>query len=219
LTVTLYCDSELDGPAKEIIAGKVVIYPTDTVYGLGTNPRSAEGVRNCFSIKRRAKEKRLPVLLSDLQTAHLFGKFDMKSRSLAEAFWPGKLTIVLPLADRTLPAELVGTEGTIALRVPNHICCQRLISACGGSLIGTSANISGEEALTDPYDARLANLSTLADFFVFGVCGEAKGPPSTVIDATDENSIKVLREGAISKDRIFAHLENISKTEPSQSAV
>ncbi len=196
----------------------MVIFPTDTVYGLGTNPRSVEGIKKCYALKKRDTGKKMPVLFSDLQTAMLFAKFGEKSKSLGSAFWPGKLTIILPSADSTLPQELVGPDKTVAARVPNHACCLRLIAACGGSLIGTSANISGEESFTDPYDPKLAQLSTSADYFVSGVCGQPAGLSSTIVDATNENAIRIIREGAIPAKTILSHLENISKTDLSSSA-
>jgi L-threonylcarbamoyladenylate synthase len=215
LTVTLYCDSDLEGPSKEIIAGKVVIYPTDTVYGLGTNPWSAEGVRACYALKKREGTKKMPVLVSDLLTAKLFVKFGKKSEALATKFWPGKLSIILPVVDDKLPQELVGSDRNLAVRMPNHECGLRLIAACGGSLIGTSANISGEPPFTDPFDPRLAELSKTAEFFLSGACGDPSGTSSTIIDATDESKIRVVREGALAGAEVLSYLEKISKTESS----
>jgi len=121
--------------------------------------------------------------------------------------------MILPVIDAAIPLELAGFERTLAVRQPSHDCCLRLISACGGSLIGTSANISGEAPLTDPLDRRLADLATQADFFVIGSCGKEAGLPSTVIDATKEEKVTVVREGAISGERIFSYLEKTSKTD------
>lgn len=157
----------------------------------------------------------MPVLVSDIEAAKRIVSFGSKSSSLADKFWPGKLTIILPVIDANLPAELTGPEKTIAVRVPNHACCRRLVSACGGSLIGTSANISGEAPLTDPLDRRLGELASLADYFVIGTCGKEAGIPSTVIDAAEEENIKVVREGALRIDEIFAHLEKTSNTDRS----
>jgi L-threonylcarbamoyladenylate synthase len=197
MTVNLFCDSDFELSSREIIEGKIVIYPTDTVYGLGTNPWSAKGVAACYKIKERDRGKKMPVLVNSLQTAKLFAKFGKRSEALAAAYWPGKLTIILPVVDQTLPQELIGRESTVAVRMPKHECCLRLVSACGGSLIGTSANISGQEALVDPFDPKLAELSKRADYFVSGACGEGSGLSSTIVDAVDDNSIKVTREGAI----------------------
>jgi L-threonylcarbamoyladenylate synthase len=190
-----------------------VIFPTDTVYGLGTNPWSVDGVRRCYEIKKRDKGKKMPVLVSDFRAASQLVKFGVKSKSLAAAFWPGKLTIILRAENSTLPQELVGPERTLAVRIPNHECCLKLISACGGGLIGTSANVSGEEPFTNPFDPKLTELSSSADYFVAGSCGASSGLSSTIVDATDENSLKIIREGAISASTVLAHLENMSNTD------
>ncbi len=215
LTLTLYCDSDLEAPSKDIVAGKVVIFPTDTVYGLGTNPWSAEGVRACYSLKKREGTKKIPVLVSNLLAAKLFVKFGKKSEALASKFWPGKLSIILPVVDPTLPIELVGNDRTLAVRMPLHECSLQLISACGGSLIGTSANISGEPPFTDPFDPRLVDLAQSADFFLSGSCGNLAGVSSTIIDATDENKIRVAREGAVPGAEVLGYLEKMSRTDNS----
>ncbi|HYB03689.1 MAG TPA: L-threonylcarbamoyladenylate synthase [Nitrososphaerales archaeon] len=215
MTLTLYCDSDLEAPSKEIIAGKVIIFPTDTVYGLGTNPWSAEGVRACYSLKKREGTKKMPVLVNSLLTAKLFTKFGKISEALASKFWPGKLSIILPVVDPKLPTELVGNDRTLAVRMPQHECSLRLISACGGSLIGTSANISGEPPFTDPFDPRLAEFSKSAEFFLSGSCGDPSGVSSTIIDATDEKKIRIVREGALSSLEVLDYLEKMSKTDNS----
>lgn len=207
------CDSDFSGPSKEIRAGKVVVFPTDTVYGLGTNPASVVGIRNCFEIKKRDVTKKMPVLFNDFNTAASFAIFGKNAEHLAEIFWPGKLTIVLSVRDSRLPQELIGDDKTVAIRVPDHECCLRLISACGGSLIGTSANISGEQPMIDPSDPRLLAIADSVDFFVAGACGENSGVSSTVIDATNDKSIKIIRVGAISSEVIFSYLEKFSSTD------
>ena len=219
LTILLTCNSDFENLGGEIRNGKIVIFPTDTVYGLGTDPRSTLGVERCYKIKIRDRAKKMPVLVSSLEVAKRLVKFGATSMALASAFWPGKLSLILPVKDAGLPAELVGSDRSLAVRVPNHKCCQSLISACGGCLIGTSANISGEEPLTNPEDSRLIELSMQVDYFVRGSCGEGAGLSSTVVDATSENSIKVVREGALSKDVVLGYLEKISRTDFSPSAI
>ena len=213
MAAKLTCDSDFTAIGREIASGEIVIFPTDTVYGLGTNPRSAEGVKNCYEIKKRDKGKKMPVLVSGIEAAMKLATLGSNSALLASAFWPGKLSIILPLKDRSLPRELVGDDGTIALRVPNHECCLKLIAVSGGSLIGTSANISGEDPLTDPNDGRLLELSKSADYFISGSCGAGSGTSSTIIDATQDDNIRIVREGAISGQEILAYLENTSRTD------
>lgn len=218
MAISLSCDSDFEKIGLEIYRGKVAVFPTDTVYGLGTNPRSPAGVKRCYEIKVRDSAKKMPVLLSDFNSARTMVRFGKRSNALASRFWPGRLSIILPVVDPTLPGELVGSDRALAVRIPNHQCCLRLISACGGSLIGTSANISGEKPLVDPEDSRLIVLSTKADFFVRGSCGKYSGLSSTVVDATDDYSIKIVREGAIPRETILDYLENIRKTDFSSNA-
>jgi len=214
LTVTLYCDSDFAAISKEIVEGKVIVFPTDTVYGLGSHPWSIAGIRNCYSLKKRDTGKKMPVLVDGIPAAKHLVRFGKTSEFLASKLWPGKLSIILPVIDSTLSTELVGRDRTLAVRMPNHQCCLRLISACGGSLIGTSANISGEEPFVDPFDPRLTELSRAPDFFLSGSCGSGSGVSSTVIDATQENAIRIVREGAIPAGKVMDYLK-INSTDSS----
>ncbi|HXQ92849.1 MAG TPA: L-threonylcarbamoyladenylate synthase [Nitrososphaerales archaeon] len=214
MVVSLSCDSDFSRIRNPILEGAVVIFPTDTVYGLGSNPYSLKGIRNCFEIKKRDSSKRMPVLISNIEMGSHLVQFGEKSRLLAKHFWPGKLTLILRVKESNLPQELIGNEGTLAIRVPNHECCLRLISICGGALIGTSANISGESPFTDSRDSSLLDLAKKADFFISGKCGE-DGLSSTIVDASRDDSIRITREGAIPGDRVLTYLENISKIDRS----
>lgn len=213
LVVTLDCDSDFSIVGKEIESGKVVVFPTDTVYGLGTNPRSSSGIKRCYEIKSRDRGKKMPVLVANLASADELVVLGDLSSFLASKFWPGKLSIILPAKAPDLPEELVGHDRTLAVRVPNHPCALRLISACGGSLVGTSANLSGDDPLTEKDDPRLLAFSTRSDFFVSGVCGKDSGKSSTVIDCTSEEKIRIVREGAIPAKTIFAQVEKMSSTD------
>jgi L-threonylcarbamoyladenylate synthase len=219
MTLGLTCDSDFSDPGSKISQGEIVIYPTDTVYGLGTNPRIARAVRRCYEIKKRDAGKKMPVLVHDLEKAMQLAEFSEKSRLLANKFWPGKLSIVLRASEMKLPEELIGADRTIALRVPKSECALRLISASGGALVGTSANISGEDPITNSEDPRLAELTRDVDYFVTGSSGDGSGLSSTVIDATNEERIRILREGAIPSEEIFDYLEKISRTDLSRSAI
>jgi L-threonylcarbamoyladenylate synthase len=218
MTINLNCDSDFFRISKSVLEGAVVIYPTDTVYGLGSSPNSVRGLEKCFEIKKRDTTKRMPVLISNLAIADNMVLFGEKSRSLAKYFWPGKLTIILPIKGSNFPEELIGKERTLAVRIPNHECCLRLVAACGGSLIGTSANISGENPFTNPRDPAIQDLSRRADYFVSGECGGGT-LSSTIVDASQDDSIKIVRIGAIPKDQIEIYLEKLSKSDFSRSAV
>ena len=121
--------------------GGIIAYPTDTVYGLGCNPYMPNSVEKIFKLKIR-ENKPLPLLCDSLESALKIASFDKISLKLAEKFWPGPLTILAPLKDYSLKSLTRGSE-FIGLRVPNNNDSLLLISECGGSIVGTSANLSG----------------------------------------------------------------------------
>ena len=125
----------------------------------------------CFEIKNRQVEKKLPVLFSNAEEAGKVVKLDERALLIAEEFWPGQVTLVLPMRNLSFPKELYGEDRTLAVRVPNHECCLRLIASCGNSLIGTSANPSGTPSFVNPDDPLLLKFAEKADYLVRGNCG------------------------------------------------
>ena len=201
-------DSNFAAAGQAVILGRTIIFPTDTVYGLGSSPYSESGVARCFALKNRDRHKPLPVLFSRISEVSRLVELNSQATTLAKLFWPGSLTIVLPIRENVqLPRPLVGNGESLAVRIPNHECCTRLIDACGGALIGTSANVSGQAPLVDPDDPVLQEFISTADYFVRGKCGGTAS--STIIDLTSEK-IRFLRDGAIPKEKILAHLERAS---------
>jgi len=210
LVVWLSCQEDFavvgDKVANE---GAVVVYPTDTVYGLGASPYLDNAVKKCFEIKSREEGKPMPVLFRGVEDAQRIVVMDEKARLLASTYWPGKLTLVLPVAKTSrISRQLLNVSGYLAARVPNHRCALRLIKACGGALIGTSANVSGRPSITDPEDPELFRIARKADFFIKGRSGDLGSKASTVISFSEDRTkeITVLREGAIPSKEIFALL-------------
>ena len=130
--------------AKIVKDGGIVAYPSDTVYGLGCNPYLSDSVDKIFKLKIR-ENKPLPLLCDSLESALKIASFNKISLKLAEKFWPGQLTILVPVKDYSLKYLTRGSE-YIGLRVPDHRDSLLLISECGGYLIGTSANLSGYDS-------------------------------------------------------------------------
>ncbi|MDG6907337.1 MAG: threonylcarbamoyl-AMP synthase [Nitrososphaerota archaeon] len=209
---TVSCESDFAEVGRAVMNGDIVVFPTDTIYGVGTSPMSRTGIQKCFNIKERQMEKKLPVLFSGMTEAAKIVQFDKRAVLIAERFWPGQVTLVLPIGDASLPEELIGEDRTLAVRVPNHNCCLRLVTACGHSLIGTSANISGKPTFVDPDDHALNEFAKRADYFVKGGCGTSL-LPSTILDITNNDHIAVLREGAVPVHEISAQLSKISNTD------
>ncbi len=180
--------------AAEIIAeGGLVVFPTDTVYGVGCDPYNVVAIEKVFEAKSRSHLKALPLLLSDISVlGHVTEGANRYVHALCERFWPGALTIVLRKAT-DLPDQL-GSETTVAVRVPDHRALREFIDKCGGAIAATSANLSGQPDALDGQRAA-EYLGNRVRLVVDG--GRVRGGvPSTVVDCTGDVPI-VLRVGAI----------------------
>lgn len=178
--------------------GKVVAFPTDTVYGIACAVDHPGAIAQMYTIKERDALKAIPVLVGDLnQLAQIAAGFDEKAKSIAEHFWPGALTIVVR-KNPTLPQELT-TYPTVGIRMPDYDWLLDLMRTCG-PLAATSANLSGAANPTSAQEV-LAQLDGRIELIVDGgIC--AGGIPSTVVDCSQE-PIKILREGGISSASIL----------------
>jgi len=192
------CNSEgIEKASKVIKSGGIVVFPTDTVYGIGCDPFNEKAVEKIFKIKSRDKTKSLPVLVYSMDIASTIAEFDVDSEKLAKKFWPGPLTLILKLKDKKLKKSL-RLEKKIALRVPDNNCTLNLLKICR-FLIGTSANISTMKSITDPnqfHDDALQYDILIDDGKIFSQ-GE-----STVIEF-QEKELKIHRDGIISKREIL----------------
>jgi len=186
--------------AKSIKNGAVVIFPTDTIYGLGCNPYNENAVDRIYKIKKRDKTKQLPVLGYSKQILEDIVKFDAYANKIADKFWPGELTIVLPLKDDKLK-KLSGIENTLAVRVPNNKCALSLLKKCK-LIVGTSANISGKEPFTNPQNIE-GDISKCDVFLNGGIIQNSN--TSTIIKIQNKD-IKILRCGNISKNDLVEAL-------------
>lgn len=177
--------------AELILHGGLVVYPTDTVYGLGANPKDEGAVNRLLRVKRR-NTKPIPILCDSLSSALELAWLNAKSASLAKRYWPGALTIVAPLRAE-LPLGIHRGTGTVGVRVPASRLCLLLARLCGGFLTGTSANLSGRPACRSAEEA-LKQLGSEVDLVLDG--GRLEGMASTVIRVAGEG-IEVLREGPV----------------------
>ena len=192
------CNKEGIEKASEIInEGGIVIFPTDTVYGIGCNPYNKESVEKIYKIKSRDIMKSLPVLTYSIETAEKIVEFDQFTKKIVKKFWPGPLTVILKVTDKKIK-ESLNLENKIAIRIPDHKCTLELLKKCN-FLVGTSANISGNLPYTDPEEC-LKNLENY-DIFVDGGIITSKGE-STIIEIENEK-IKIIREGSLTKDEIL----------------
>lgn len=187
--------------AATVRAGGLVIYPTDTVYGLGCDPFDEAAVSKLANVKQRTKEN-LPVLVSDLEKAKLLGDFKDTLETAIRRFWPGPLTIVVP-CKVSLPFQVIGHDRMVGLRIPGREDALNLISGSGGFLVGTSANISGMPSLRNADDA-LTVFDGRVDVILDG------GPVSSRLESTvvrqADYGIQLIREGAIKYGELEATL-------------
>ena len=181
--------------------GGIVVFPTETVYGIGASAGSCIGPQEIIDIKARSKSKPLPWLVEDDQALEKYGvEVPAYAHSIAEKFWPGALTIVVKAAAVVAP-EFRDDRGTVALRCPDHEVVMELIQASGGPIITTSANTAGLPP-AGSFEELEARIIASADLTLDG--GETKhGVASTVVDCTGPEPV-ITREGAIPADLVAA---------------
>jgi L-threonylcarbamoyladenylate synthase len=188
--------------AKILADGGLVAFPTETVYGLGADAANGEAVAGIFAAKGRPRFNPLIVHIASREDAERHGEFNAKAYQLAEAFWPGALTLVLPRRADTKLSHLVSAGlDTVALRVPSHTVARELLRLSGRAIAAPSANVSGRVSATTA--AHVADsLGGKIDFILDGG-PTALGLESTVIGF--ENNVPVLlRPGAIAREEIEA---------------
>ena len=191
------CNDEGIRKSVEIIEnGGVIIFPTDTVYGIGCNPYDVNAVKKIYEIKLREKTKSLPVLASSIEIVKQITIMDEFTEKIVKKYWPGPLTLILKLKDKNLKKSL-NLEDKIAVRIPNSVCTLKLLNKCN-LLVGTSANVSGDSSFTNPQEC-MKNVKNY-DVFVDGGTITSKGE-STIIEIENEK-IHVIREGALKKEDI-----------------
>ena len=191
------CNDEGIRKSVEIIEnGGVIIFPTDTVYGIGCNPYDANAVKKIYQIKSREKTKSLPVLASSIEIVKQITIIDEFTEKIVKKYWPGPLTLILKLRDKNLKKSL-NLEDKIAVRIPNSVCTLKLLNKCN-LIVGTSANVSGDSSFTDPQEC-MKNVKNY-DVFVDGGTITSKGE-STIIEIENEK-VHVIREGALKKEDI-----------------
>jgi L-threonylcarbamoyladenylate synthase len=185
-------------------SGGVVAIPTDTVYGIAVALETPGGIERLFHVKRRPPDRRIMLLLDRAEQAATIGVMGPAAAALAQACWPGGLTVIVPQRpDVPLPAALTAGVPTIGLRVPDH-AAPRALAAAVGPLPTTSANVSGLPEARDATEI-LDQLGDATDLILDG--GPAHGgPASTVVDCCGALPV-VLRVGAIPLGRVGAILD------------
>ena len=176
--------------ADALLSGKIVAFPTETVYGLGVCSDNSAAIDNLYNVKQRSKDKRLSIMIAKPEevTKHV-KQIPLIAKKLISAFWPGPLTIILELDNKS----------TVGLRNPDNRVIRDLISAVEIPIASTSANISGMAPAIDAQQV-ITNFSDKIDIVLDGGPAEA-GSPSTIIKICDE-TFEIIRHGVIEKERL-----------------
>jgi tRNA threonylcarbamoyl adenosine modification protein (Sua5/YciO/YrdC/YwlC family) len=193
----------LTAAAQAVRAGRLVVLPTDTVYGLGCDAFSSTAVKALLAAKHRGPDMPVPVLVGSWSTIDgLVLGVPAAARSLIEAFWPGGLSIVLPHAP-SLSWDLGSTKGTVMLRMPLHPVALELLREVGPMAV-SSANISGRPPASSAAEAQ-EQLASSVDLYLDG--GPSGAPvASTIVDLTGSEP-RILREGEITRQQVGEVLE------------
>ena len=191
-----------DQAAQALANGDLILMPTETVYGLGADAGNAQAVAAIFSAKGRPRFNPLISHVVDADAAAAIGAFGPAARALAEAFWPGPLTLVVPVRDAARVCDLARAGlDSVAIRVPAHPLARKVLSAFGGPVVAPSANRSGRPSPTTFADA--------IDETGFAVAAAVDGGPcqvgleSTVVSVLD-GRVALLRPGAVTRVEIEA---------------
>lgn len=195
--------------SRIVIKGGLVVYPTETVYGLGCDPFNMGAVKRVFEVKGK-RRKPPPILASSINHVKQIAFMSQEGEKVAKKFWPGPLTLVFP-KKLVLPDFVTCNLDSVGVRIPKHDVALRLISLSNGLLIGTSANRTGEKPPRTVHEAT-QQLKEEVDLFLDG------GPtilnkPSTVADLTSRKP-RILREGPISLKEISDAISKKNKSMP-----
>ena len=194
----------LDEAQAALAEGRLVLYPTETLYGLGCDAMNPDAAAAVFWVKRRSLSQPLPVVIGSMNMLDHLAYASDYARGLMNAFWPGPLTIVLP-ARKEVPDILTGPLRRVAVRFSSHPAACELSMAIGRPLVASSANISGIPAVArrEALDPALAQ--GVAGLYVSGP-EPAGGLPSTLVDVFEDSGgrgIRILRHGAVKEEDLY----------------
>jgi len=184
--------------------GGLIIYPTETCYGIGTDATNIKSIKKIYEIKGRDPSKPIPVLVSNINMIKKYGVITKRIEFLVKKFMPGPLSII---TKKKTPISDVNQEG-ISFRISSHPVASTLVKLLKRPITTTSANISGQSSIYE--------IEKIIEMFEDKVgmildCGDLpKNKPSTCIDMTDENNMKIIREGPIPSELIFKELKKTS---------
>lgn len=197
--------SEIEEGAALLQDGQLVAFPTETVFGLGAIAHNEQAVKSVYTVKGRPSDNPLIVHIADPADIFEYMIDDDPKRhdlidQLTKAFWPGPLTLVVPVKPDTFPSVVTGGMDTVGIRLPDHETTRALIRATGFPIVGPSANISGK-----PSPTQVTHVMHDFDGVIGGVVNAEPtriGVESTVLDLTDSRGLIILRPGYITKSML-----------------
>ena len=183
-------------------AGGVIIFPTETLYGLGASALDEKAVQRIYQIKKRSENKPFPVIIGEPSQLDML--LEDTSNAILEfikkKFWPGPLSVVLP-GRKNLPRQILSNRGLICVRYTSHPIARKLCLLSGFPLVATSANISGASPPKNFNDISCELIQKVD--YVLKLGPSPKGAaPSTIIRFLNENTVEIIREGAISSTHL-----------------
>ncbi len=201
-------DLAISEAVKYLKEGKVIIYPTDTIYGLGCDALNENAVKKIFEIKKRKVGKPLSVIVKDISKIKEAAFIDKEKEKIAANIFPGPYTLVFP-RPRNIPKTVTGGKNSIGIRVPDNKICQEIAKLFPNPIVTTSVNLSGEEALSDPFK--------IVDYFkdkgivpdLILDCGKIKDAQSSIVIDLTRKSPQILRSGTRNLREIKELLEKL----------
>lgn len=188
----------IEEAARLLKDGHLIAFPTDTLYGVGADTFNPRAIKKLFAAKGRPLEKGIPVLLSDVEyLGEIVGQTSDLTMKLAQKFWPGPLTLILPKRDSI--SEIISPDENIAVRVPDNDVARKFIRAAGGAVATSSANRSGEPPALDAQEALAALGDSIAAVLDGGKV--SLGIASTIVDCTDSPP-RILRQGPLTAEEL-----------------
>lgn len=190
---------ELKVPAEKIKAGEIVVFPTETVYAIGTNGLNEKAIEKIYKVKNRPLSKPISLLVSDLEMVKKLAKdITEEEEKLMRAFFPGPFTLILKRSD-LIPNILTASGDTVGIRMPDDDTALNLIKLAGVPIAAPSANITGKKSGTNIKDI-ISDFGDSVDFYIDG--GESKiGIGSTIVKMIDGEPV-ILRQGSITEKEI-----------------
>jgi len=199
MNIIAFSQVDVQNLSESLLKGNVLVYPTETCYGLGCDATNVEAVNRIFQIKKRKEDKPMLVIFESVESAKQWVKWNDTLESLAQKYWPGALTVVAHiLPEATIAKNLIGADGTIAFRVSSHPFVRELTKKLSRPLVSTSANIAGEP---NPYTVSAVIQAFETESYQPDIVIDAGelpfAPPSTIVQVNEKNEIQILRQGKV----------------------